>query len=89
VRSGVFSPDEPDRYRDLVDDLTYHDHFLVTADFDSFAARQREVAELWLDRPRWWHASVMNTAKVGWFSSDRAIAEYSSNIWNATRVERS
>ena len=89
VRSGVFSPDEPDRYRDLVDAITYHDHFLVTADFDSYVARQHDVAELWLDRPRWWQASVTNTAKVGWFSSDRAISEYSSNIWNATRVERS
>ncbi len=87
VRSGVFSPDEPGRYRDLVDAITYHDHFLVTADFDSYVARQHDVAELWIDRPRWWKASVTNTAKVGWFSSDRAITEYSSNIWNATRVE--
>jgi starch phosphorylase len=87
VRSGVFSADEPDRYRDLVDAITYYDHFLVTADFDSYVARQNDVAELWVDRARWWQASVTNTAKVGWFSSDRAIAEYSSNIWNATRVE--
>jgi starch phosphorylase len=89
IRSGIFSRDEADRYRDLVDALTYNDHFLVTADFDSYWKRQRDVAELWADRPRWWHASVINTAKVGWFSSDRAIGEYSRDIWNVTAVDRS
>ena len=41
VASGVFSHDEKDRYRQLVDILTYHDHFMVTADFEAYCAAQR------------------------------------------------
>ena len=78
----MFSPDEPERYRELVDELTDNDHFLVTADFDAFAAMQREVAARWHDQRAWWRSSVLNTANVGWFSSDRAIREYAEDIWN-------
>jgi starch phosphorylase len=82
VNSGVFSPTEPSRFRDLVEGLTHYDHFLVTADFDSYFARQRDVAARWEDKTAWWRSSVLNTAHVGWFSSDRAIAEYADDIWN-------
>jgi len=82
IGSGLFSPSEPDRFHDLVDVLTYHDHFLVTADFDDYAATQRKVGVRWHDQAAWWRASVFNTAKVGWFSSDRAIREYCDDIWN-------
>jgi starch phosphorylase len=82
VAYGVFSPDEPQRYRDLVDDLTGNDHFMVTADFAAYAVMQRQVSARWLDRGAWWRASVLNTANVGWFSSDRAIREYAEDIWN-------
>jgi starch phosphorylase len=82
IGSGVFSPDEPDRYRELIDVLTYHDHFMVSADFDAYVTAQRQVAQRWHDRAGWWHASVMNTAKVGFFSSDRTIREYAGEIWD-------
>jgi starch phosphorylase len=82
IGSGLFSPAEPDRYRDLVDVLTYHDHFMASADFDSYAAKQREVAAQWRDRHAWWRASALNTANVTWFSSDRTIREYCDDIWN-------
>jgi starch phosphorylase len=81
IGSGLFSPTEPERFRDLVDVLTYHDHFLVTADFDSYAAAQRTVAMRWRDKAAWWRSSILNTANVGWFSSDRAIREYCDDIW--------
>jgi len=82
IGSGLFSPAERDRFRDLVDVLTYHDHFLVTADFDSYAETQRRVDERWGYKAAWWRSSVLNTAGVGWFSSDRAIREYCADIWN-------
>ncbi len=82
IRSGVFSPGEPDRYKDLADALTYHDHFLLCADFDSYYARQRDVAERWSTPASWWRASVINTANMGWFSSDRSISDYCARIWN-------
>ena len=81
VASGVFSHDEKDRYRQLVDILTYHDHFMVTADFDAYCAAQREADARWRDRRSWWRSSILNTARVGWFSSDRTIKEYAEEIW--------
>jgi glycogen phosphorylase len=82
IGSGVFSPDDPARYKDLVDVLTYHDHFLVCADFDAYCAAQRAVAHRWRDRKAWWKSSALNTARMGWFSSDRTISEYAEDIWD-------
>jgi glycogen phosphorylase len=82
VESGVFSPDEPDRYRSLVNQLRYHDYFLVCADFDDYYAKQRMIADLWRRPEAWWQAAILNTANVGWFSSDRAIREYADLVWN-------
>jgi starch phosphorylase len=82
VEAGVFSPDERDRYRGLVATLRYHDHFFVCADFDDYYAKQRMIADLWRQPEAWWQASILNTANVGWFSSDRSIREYADQIWN-------
>src|SRR5271165_551103 len=81
VGMGVFSPDERDRYHDLVADLTAGDWFMVTADFDAYAEAQRAVADRWRDRHAWWRSSMLNTAQMGWFSSDRSIREYAADIW--------
>ncbi|HUC16462.1 MAG TPA: glycogen/starch/alpha-glucan phosphorylase [Acetobacteraceae bacterium] len=82
VESGVFSPDEPDRYRGLVDQLRHHDYFMVCADFDAYYAAQRDIAALWRQPVAWWRTSILNTAGVGWFSSDRAIREYATEVWD-------
>ncbi|HEX3403051.1 MAG TPA: glycogen/starch/alpha-glucan phosphorylase [Acetobacteraceae bacterium] len=82
IGSGVFSHDDPHRYRELVEILTDHDHFLVTADFEAFVTAQRQVSERWCDPAAWWRSSVLNTSRMGWFSSDRAIREYAEDIWD-------
>ncbi len=81
VASGVFSPDDTSRYRGLVGALTHHDHFLVCPDFDSYYAAQRRADAHWHDRAAWWTSSILNTARTGWFSSDRTIEEYATDIW--------
>jgi glycogen phosphorylase len=82
IASGVFSPDDPNRYRDLVGGLYDHDWFMVARDFDDYAAAQRQVDALW-QNPRKWHAmAIRNTAHMGWFSSDRTIREYADDIWH-------
>jgi starch phosphorylase len=81
IGMGLFSPDERGRYHDLVAGLTAGDWFMVTADFDAYAETQRFVADRWRDRHAWWRSSVLNTARMGWFSSDRSIREYASDIW--------
>jgi starch phosphorylase len=82
VSAGVFSPDEPGRYRGLVDALRYHDYFLVCADFDSYYKTQRRVGDLWRHPDQWWKGAILNTANVGWFSSDRSIREYARDVWD-------
>jgi starch phosphorylase len=81
IASGVFSPGEPDRYRELVDALMNRDTFMVTADFDSYCDQQAAVDQLWIDPVHWWQAALHNVAGMGWFSSDRTIAEYAQEIW--------
>jgi len=81
IASGVFSPEEPERYRGLVEGLLAHDSFLVTADFDSYLKAQREVSARWSRPAEWWRSAVLNTANVAWFSSDRTIREYAEEIW--------
>ncbi len=82
LRNGAFSPHEPHRYRALVDELLAHDRFFVTADFDAYYEAHRQVAHRWRDQRAWWRSAILNTARIGWFSSDRTIREYASEIWN-------
>ena len=86
IASGVFSTDDAGRYRGLVDTLTHHDYFMICADFDAYWKAQMRIDEAWHDRNRWMRSSVLNTANVGWFSSDRTIAEYAKEIWSAPFV---
>ncbi|TGT69005.1 glycogen/starch/alpha-glucan phosphorylase [bacterium M00.F.Ca.ET.159.01.1.1] len=82
ISSGVFSPDDPNRYRDLMNGLYQSDWFMVAADFDSYAACQREVDNVWRDSPNWNARAIRNVARMGWFSSDRTIRQYAKEIWN-------
>ncbi|MET0248734.1 MAG: glycogen/starch/alpha-glucan phosphorylase, partial [Sphingobium sp.] len=81
IASGVFSPDDPTRYRDLVKGIYDHDWFMVAADFDSYAATQRRVDAIWQDPGQWAARAIPNVARMGWFSSDRTIREYAADIW--------
>ncbi len=83
VGSGVFSADDRERYKGLVETLRHHDYFMVCADFDSYWAAQMKIDTAWNNRRAWLRSSILNTANVGWFSSDRTIAEYATEIWNA------
>ena len=81
IASGVFSPDDPDRYAGLMGGLYDSDWFLLAADFDSYAAAQRSVDRRWEDQKAWRKSAIHNIANVGWFSSDRTIGEYAHDIW--------
>ncbi|NWD66356.1 glycogen/starch/alpha-glucan phosphorylase [Pseudomonas gingeri] len=83
IRGGVFSPDDPSRYVGLVDSLIDYDRFLVCADFDSYWNAQARVEAHWHDSKEWWRSAVLNSARMGWFSSDRTIREYATEIWKA------
>ena len=83
LAGGAFSADDRSRYVGLVDTLRHHDYFLVCADFDSYWQTQMNIDVAWRNRKAWLKSSVINTANVGWFSSDRTIAEYADDIWKA------
>jgi starch phosphorylase len=82
LASGMFSPDQPERFRPLVDAVLGLDPFMVAADFASYWRTQREVDARWRDRRGWWRSSLLNTSRMAWFSSDRTISEYAEQIWN-------
>jgi starch phosphorylase len=86
IASGVFSPDDPNRYRDLIGGLYDHDWFMVARDFDAYAAAQRSVDDLWIKPKKWYSMAIRNTAHVSWFSSDRTIKQYAKEIWGVPVV---
>jgi starch phosphorylase len=81
IASGVFSPDDRSRYEGLVAGIYDHDWFMVAADFDSYAAAQRKMDGIWNDKADWYGKTIRNVARMGWFSSDRTIRQYASEIW--------
>ena len=81
ISSGVFAPDDPNRYRDLIGGLYDHDWFMVARDFDGYAAAQAKVDKLWQQKRKWYSMAIRNTAHMGWFSSDRTIRQYAEEIW--------
>jgi starch phosphorylase len=81
LAAGLFSPDDRNRYRSLVETLTERDRFMVTADFEAYWAAQRGLDGLRRRPALWWRKSILNTARMGWFSSDRTIREYDEEIW--------
>lgn len=83
ISAGVFSPDDRDRFSGLVEGLYQHDWFMVAADFDAYARAQRQVDTIWTDPAAWYSKTIRNTARMGWFSSDRTIRQYSADIWRA------
>ena len=87
IGSGVFSPEEPGRYRDLVDSLiNFGDHYQVLADYRSYVDCQDKVDELYRHPEEWTTKSMINIANMGYFSSDRTIKEYAENIWHIDSV---
>ena len=86
LAAGEFSPSDKGRYTPLVDALLGYDRYMVAADFDAYWDAQREVDALWRSPADWWHKSILNTARMGWFSSDRAIREYAHDIWRVPTI---
>jgi glycogen phosphorylase len=82
IAAGAFSPDEPTRYRDLVDSLLWGgDHYLLLADYEDYVATQLRVDALYRDPAAWAKTAILNIAGMGPFSADRTIAEYAERIW--------
>uniref|UniRef100_A0A8B9MGR4 Alpha-1,4 glucan phosphorylase n=1 Tax=Accipiter nisus TaxID=211598 RepID=A0A8B9MGR4_9AVES len=82
IKSGFFSPDEPDLFKDVVNMLFHHDRFKVFADYEAYVKCQEKVSELYLNSKAWTKMVIRNIAAAGKFSSDRTIKEYARDIWH-------
>jgi glycogen phosphorylase len=88
ISTGVFSPDEPHRFEPLVRALSDGgDNFLVTADFADYCAAHEQACALYRETEEWTRKAVLNTAGMGWFSSDRTVREYAEEIWNVKPIK--
>ncbi len=89
IARGYFSPEEPDRFKAIVDNLLADgDHYLLLADYASYVACQKEVEAAYRDQQQWLRKVILNVANMGKFSSDRTIREYAEQIWQAEPVVR-
>ena len=85
--SNYFTSEEPPGIlQPLRDNLLYHDPFLCLADFESYSLAQEKVSAAFRDKARWARMAILNTARVGKFSSDRTISEYAREIWKLPPV---
>ncbi|MFP9227957.1 glycogen phosphorylase [Pectobacterium cacticida] len=83
IATGYFSPDDNRRYSDLFDSLVnLGDHYQLLADYRSYVDTQDRVDELYQNQDEWARCTIQNIANMGYFSSDRTIAEYARDIWN-------
>jgi starch phosphorylase len=83
LETGVFCKTEPGLFTPLIESIRNpYDNWLTAADFRSFIDAQRKAALTYMDKDRWLTMSILNTAASGFFSSDRTIREYASDIWH-------
>lgn len=88
IATGAFSPDDRNRYQPILQALTDGgDHFLVTADFADYCRAQDAAMQLYRDSEEWTRKAIINTASMGWFSSDRTVNEYATEIWDVHPVK--
>ena len=82
IATGTFSPEMPNLFQPIIDSLLKDgDYYMLLADFASYLAAQDEAGRLYLDKDEWLRRSVLNSAGIGKFSSDRTICEYARDIW--------
>lgn len=81
IKMGMFSPEDPNLFVDLVNNLLKYDRFKVCADFDAYVKMQEVVEMEYKDLDNWSRKCAINIATAGHFSSDRTIAQYARDIW--------
>ncbi len=86
INTGYFNRDDPHLYNDIYNTLIYDDTYLLLADFSSYLTCQEKVSQTYLDQTAWTRMSILNTANMGKFSTDRTIAEYAKDIWQIEPV---
>jgi starch phosphorylase len=86
IASGFFSHGDPSLFKPLVDHLLHHDEYMLMADYQSYIECQERVSQAFEDADQWTRMSILNVARMGKFSSDRAIQDYCDSIWHVNPV---
>jgi starch phosphorylase len=88
IRDGFFSPEDRDLFRDIIETLLGNgrDNYLLLADYEAYIACQERVSETYRRPEEWTKKSILNTAHMGEFSTDRTITEYADEIWGLKSV---
>ena len=88
VGSNYFTPDEPPGvFTMLRDNLIYSDPFLCLPDFRAYSNAQERVDLAFKNKAKWAEMAILNTARMGKFSSDRTISEYAREIWKLDPIQ--
>lgn len=87
IASNYFNPKEPGIFNDMINGLMNVDYYCVFADYQSYIDTQDRVAQEFLNQEEWTKKSIYNVARIGKFSSDRAVSEYAKKIWNVKPVK--
>jgi len=88
IAGGALAHGDPELFRPLVENLMNDDPFLLFADYQSYIDAQDRVSDLWRDPPAWTRQSILNTARMGKFSSDRSIRDYCDRVWEIQPGQR-
>ncbi|WP_447588240.1 glycogen/starch/alpha-glucan phosphorylase [Microbacterium lacticum] len=86
IASGAFSGGDKSVFEPIVSNLLYDDRFMVLADYSSYIAEQAKVDAAYADQDAWTRSAILNVARCGFFSSDRAIRDYIDRIWHTPPV---
>ncbi|NJM97582.1 MAG: glycogen/starch/alpha-glucan phosphorylase [Phormidesmis sp. RL_2_1] len=86
IESGYFSKGDRTLFKPLIDHLLGHDSYLLLADYAAYLTAQERVSQAYKDSDRWCRMSILNSARSGIFSSDRAIQQYCDSIWHVNPV---
>ncbi len=81
ISSGALAGGDAELFRPIVDNLLGGDPFLLLADYQPYLDAQEKVSALWRDETAWTRKSILNTARVSKFSSDRSIRDYCERVW--------
>jgi starch phosphorylase len=81
IATGALGVGDRELFRPIVDNLLGDDPYLLLADYEAYIDAQEQVSALWRDRKAWTRKSILNTARMGKFSSDRSIRDYCEQVW--------
>ena len=86
IRENIFDKDNPDLFKDLYHELTdAGDFYFYLADYKDYIECNKDVDKLYQNKLEWTKKSLLNIARMGWFTSDRSINDYNENIWHLSK----